>query len=81
MNYNAKKLTDFSVVKIFIMANLCKSDSLRKIAIGIRSKPALQEEIGMTLIRGRLYDVRMVRISGFRIISQPGIKLSLQARH
>lgn len=29
MNYNAKKLTDFSVVKIFIMANLCKWDSLR----------------------------------------------------
>ena len=29
MNYDAKKLTDFSVVKIFIMASLCKWDSLR----------------------------------------------------
>ena len=29
MNYNAKKLTDFSLVKIFIMANLCKWETLR----------------------------------------------------
>ncbi|QNK87511.1 DUF4372 domain-containing protein [Sporosarcina sp. resist] len=38
MNYDAKKLADFSLVKILMMANLCKWESLREIEEGIRSK-------------------------------------------
>lgn len=45
MNYDAKKLTDFSLVKIFIMANICKWGSLRIIETGIHSKPEFLKEI------------------------------------
>lgn len=45
-NYDAKKLSDLSVLKIFIMANLCKWNSLREIATGIRAKKDMQKEIG-----------------------------------
>ncbi len=45
MNYDATKLTDFFKMKIFIMATICKWDSLRKIGIGIRSKKEFQKEI------------------------------------
>ena len=45
MNYDAKKLTDLSVVKIFILASLCKWDNLRVIETGIRSNKELQKEI------------------------------------
>lgn len=46
MNYDAKKLTDFSLVKIFILANLSKWDSQRTIETGLYSNPELLEEIG-----------------------------------
>lgn len=50
LNYDAKKITDLSVVKIFIMALLCKWGSLRDIEIGIRSKKDFQKEIGVESI-------------------------------
>ncbi|AMQ07107.1 IS4 family transposase [Sporosarcina psychrophila] len=50
MNYDAKKLTDFSLVKILIMANLCKWESLREIEEGIRSKKSFQRDLGLTPI-------------------------------
>ncbi|WP_391207726.1 IS4 family transposase [Psychrobacillus sp. L4] len=50
MNYDAKKLTDFSLVKIFILANLCKWDSQRKIETGLYSKPKFLEELGVESI-------------------------------
>ena len=50
MNYDAKKLTDFSLLKILIMANLCKWESLREIEEGIRSKKSLQRDLGLTSI-------------------------------
>jgi hypothetical protein len=40
-NYVSKKLTDFSLLKIFIMANICKWENLREIEQGIRSEKAL----------------------------------------
>ena len=45
MNYDAKKITGFSVVKIYITANLCKWDNLRVIESGIRSKKEFMKEI------------------------------------
>lgn len=50
LNYDAKKITDFSVVKVFIMALLCKWETLRDIEIGIRSKKDFQREIGVESI-------------------------------
>ncbi|MEK4711990.1 DUF4372 domain-containing protein [Sporosarcina sp. FSL K6-5500] len=50
MNYDAKKLTDFSLLQILIMANLCKWESLREIEEGIRSKKSLQRDLGLTSI-------------------------------
>ncbi|MCG7346590.1 IS4 family transposase [Sporosarcina sp. ACRSL] len=47
LNYDTKKVTDFSVVKIFIMAHICKWFSLRDIEIGVRSKKDFQREIGV----------------------------------
>lgn len=44
-NYDARKLTDLAIVKIFIMANVCGWKSLRKIEIGIRAKRDFQREI------------------------------------
>ncbi|MGN7388943.1 IS4 family transposase [Sporosarcina sp. SAFN-015] len=50
MNYQTQKLTDLSVVKIFIMAQLCKWESLREIEVGIRSKRDFQQEIGVNSV-------------------------------
>ncbi|MEK4025963.1 IS4 family transposase [Sporosarcina sp. FSL W7-1283] len=44
-NYDARKLSDFEVVKVFILANLCGWNNLRKIETGIRAKKDLQKEI------------------------------------
>lgn len=44
-NYEARKLTDLAVVKIFIMANVCGWKILCKIQIGIRAKQDFQKEI------------------------------------
>lgn len=44
-NYDARKLTDLAVVKIFVMASVCGWKSLRKIEIGIRAKRDFQKEI------------------------------------
>ena len=49
MNYAAKKLADFSVVKIFIMASLCKWEDLRKIESGIRSGKKIRKKLGLSL--------------------------------
>lgn len=50
LNYDAKALTDFSVVKVFILANLCKWEGLREIEVGIRAKREIQKEIGVESI-------------------------------
>ena len=63
MNYDAKKLTDFSVVKIFIMANLCKWDSLREIDTGIRSKKEFQKEIGVKSISHSQISRRLIDLN------------------
>jgi hypothetical protein len=63
MNYDAKKLTDFSVVKIFIMASLCKWDSLRIIDTGIRSKKEFQKEIGVKSISHSQISRRLIDLN------------------
>lgn len=50
MNYDAKKLTDFSLVKIMIMAEICKWESLREIAMNIGPKKSFQRELGLNSI-------------------------------
>lgn len=50
MNYEEKKLTDFNLVKLFVVSTLCKWESLREIEEGIRSKKALQRELELTSI-------------------------------
>jgi hypothetical protein len=62
-NYDAKKLTDFSVVKIFIMANLCKWDSLREIDTGIRSKKDFRKEIGIESISHSQISRRLIDLN------------------
>jgi len=63
MNYDAKKLTDFSVVKIFIMASLCRWDSLRIIDTGIRSKKEFQKEIGVKSISHSQISRRLIDLN------------------
>ena len=63
MNYDAKKLTDFSVVKIFIMASLCKWEDLRDIEIGIRSEIQFQKEIGVKSISHSQISRRLIDLN------------------
>ncbi|MDN4608766.1 DUF4372 domain-containing protein, partial [Sporosarcina highlanderae] len=63
MNYDAKKITDFSLVKIFIMALLCKWESLRDIEIGIRSKEDFQREIGVESISYSQISRRLIELN------------------
>ena len=50
MNYEWKKLTDFSLLKILIMSSLCKWDNLREIEAAIRSNKSLRIELGLKSI-------------------------------
>lgn len=50
MNYEEKKLTDFNLVKIFVISTLSKWESLREIEEGIRSKKTLQRELELKSI-------------------------------
>lgn len=49
-NYHYKKMTDESLVKIFLLAGLFRWESLREIEIGIRSKEAIQQELNLKSI-------------------------------
>jgi hypothetical protein len=63
MNYNEKKLTDFSLVKTFIMANICKWESLRQIETGIRSDSNFQKEIGLKSISHSQISRRLIELN------------------
>lgn len=49
-NYNYKKLTDYALVMVFILANLFHWENLRGIETGIRSKVAIQKELELDSI-------------------------------
>jgi len=63
MNYEWKKLTDFSLLKILIMSSLCKWDNLREIEAAIRSKKSLRIELGLKSISHSQISRRLVELN------------------
>ena len=63
MNYDWKKLTDFSLLKILIMASLCKWDNLREIEAAIRSKKSLRLELGLKSISHSQISRRLIELN------------------
>jgi hypothetical protein len=45
VNYDYEKLSESALVKSFILANVFRWGSLEEIEQGIRSKPAIREEL------------------------------------
>lgn len=50
LNYKAKKLTNFSLVKIMIIAGISKWESYREIVLNIGSKESFQQELELKSI-------------------------------
>lgn len=50
LNYHAKKLTNFSLVKIMIMAGISKWESYREIALHIGLEKSFQQELELKSI-------------------------------
>lgn len=62
MNYEWKKLTDFSLLKILIMSRLCKWDNLREIEAAIRSNKSLRIELGLKSISHSQISRRLIEL-------------------
>lgn len=63
MNYNAKKLSDFSLVKLMIMAEICKWESHNEIALNIGPKKSFQPELGLKSISGSQISRRLIKLN------------------
>ncbi|MEZ7171712.1 hypothetical protein [Sporosarcina sp. OR05] len=57
------KITDFSIVKLFIMANVAQWHSHRDIEAGIQSDEAFKKELGIDFIS---YSTISRRLNGFK---------------
>lgn len=62
INYDYKKLTEYSLVKSFILANLFRWESLRDIEEGIRSKTAIQKELKLASISSSQLSRRLAEL-------------------
>ncbi|PIC67278.1 hypothetical protein CSV71_05850 [Sporosarcina sp. P21c] len=63
MNYEEKKLTDFNLVKIFVISTLCKWESLREIEEGFRSKKPMQRELELKSISYSQLSRRLINLN------------------
>jgi len=72
MNYDEKKLTDFALVKAFIVGSLCKWDSHREIAENIRSNNSLQRELELQSISYSQISRRLIDINTEHLVDLLG---------
>lgn len=63
LNYDSTKLTDLSLLKILIMSDLCKWESLREIEAAIRSKKSLRLELGLQSISHSQISRRLIELN------------------
>lgn len=63
LNYNAKKLDDFSLVKLMIMANISKWDSHRIIALNVGPEKSLQKELNLKSISHSQISRRLIDLN------------------
>ena len=62
-NYDAKKLTDASLVKLMVMAPLCKWESFREIALHIWPTKSLQMELDLASISHSQLSRRLIELN------------------
>lgn len=62
-NYNAKKLSDFTLVKLMILANVCKWESYRDIALNLASEKSLQHELALASISHAQLSRRLIGLN------------------
>nr|WP_144928803.1 hypothetical protein [Paenibacillus bovis] len=62
-NYDYKKLTDESLVKIFLLAGLFRWESLDEIEIGIRSKKQIRQELDLKSISSSTLSRRLATLN------------------
>ncbi|MDW0116239.1 IS4 family transposase [Sporosarcina thermotolerans] len=68
MNYDAKKITDFSIVKVFIMANVAQWKSHRQIEAGIQAEPEFQKEIETDFISHSQISRRLIQLNTAHLV-------------
>ena len=73
VNYEYDKLSEIALVKTFISANLFQWRSLEEIERGIRSKPKVQKELGVTSISGSQLSRRLANLDTKSLASLLGL--------
>lgn len=73
VNYEYDKLSEIALVKTFISANLFQWRSLEEIERGIRSKPEVQKELGVTSISGSQLSRRLANLDTKSLASLLGL--------
>ena len=63
LNYDAKKLTDFALVKLMILANINKWESHRIIALNVGPEPSLQQELNLKSISHSQLSRRLIDLN------------------
>ena len=63
LNYKAKKLTSFSLVKIMIMAGISKWESYREIALNIGPEKSFQQELELKSISPSQLSRRLIELN------------------
>lgn len=72
-NYDYTKLTDESLVKTFLLANLFNWESLSEIEIGIRSKKKIQNELGFKSISASQLSRRLEKLDTIHLAELLGM--------
>ncbi|MHA6260948.1 IS4 family transposase [Sporosarcina sp. CAU 1771] len=62
VNYDEKKLTDFSLVKAFVLSTICKWESHREIEENIRSNKSIQRELNLQSISHSQLSRRLITL-------------------
>lgn len=62
MNYDEKKLTDFSLVKALVLSTICKWESHREIEENIRSNKSIQRELNLHSISHSQLSRRLIAL-------------------